>query len=1645
MFRCYYLALLVSVATSSILFAQTPTITGQNSTPSTDEDTSVEILLSWLDVNWDGADPSDFDLNVMTPGVNYTAVGNVVTPATNYNGPLLVQVVVTNGITTSTSFDFTLSVTSIYDPTAITSQVNPSYNVSEDTQFTLTLSDLVINNIEGNPLTLEILVGSNYTFSDATVTPAANYSGPLTVNLRVDDGVSNSNTFGFQVTVNTAIDPPFIAGQVNPSYNVDEDTPFTLTLSDLIINNIEGNPLTLEILSGSNYTSLGTTITPAANYFGPLTVNLHVYDGVNYSNTFGFQAAANAINDAPTLNGIGDVSVNKNASTQNVPLSGITAGPFENQALTVNVANDNNALFNSLVVNYTSPGATGSIDITPNPNVFGTARFTITVTDNGLGVVPHINSTSTSFDFTILDVNYPPTFNPIGDVTINEDAPVQNVAITGISPGIGEQGAQTVGLSATSLNPTLIPNGNISIVHDNVSPTATLMFTPAANRSGVSTIAVRALDSGGEEFIRTFEVTVLEINDQPTLDMINNIAVAEDSPTQNIPLTNITAGTFESQTLTVTAVAADMSLFDNFQVNYTSPNTLGILSVTPRANAFGSTSVTVTVTDNGSNTPPHLNSITRTFTFTIDPMNDIPVITSQESVTIESRQSYTITFDDLSVTDIDNDYPDDFTLILTSGDNYSVSEANVTPDPDFVGELSIGVLVNDGQTNSNLFTFKITVNFVNVPPAITAQLPNPIQTNAGVPFNIEFSNLSVTDPDNDYWADFTMAIQPGANYTASEMTVTPAVGYVGTLSVGVRVNDGTDNSNTFNVQVQVLPVNDPPRITSQLEINVDENTPFDVLLSHITVDDDDSDFPDDFTVEVLTGTNYSFASAMVTPTTDFTGILSVNIRVSDGKDFSPMFPLIVNVNFVNEPPTTVGFQPVTVNEEHHDAVVINLPSFFDDREDGPEDLTYQILSNSHPQYFESASINSSHQLVFVVAANRFGTANITVRATDSGGLMVQSVLTVTINEVNDLPSFNHINDIVIAENSAAVVINVNGISPGPFESGSVQLTATSSNVEIVSVTFSHDGTSSNGTITIVPADNRSGNVTITALLVDTGLERFSQPFTVTVEQINDAPTLNSLADLTIPEDSPLQEIPLTGITAGPFENQVLDVKAVSNNPDLFETLAVTYQSPETNGVLRVKTKPNAFGVATVTVSVTDNGSSTLPNRNYLDRTFILTITPENDSPEIISRAGTVAIVGEVYSYLIEAVDVDVADMLTISAMDKPGWLSLVSQGNGIALLQGIPPAGSGGIVNIVLGVKDSHNATGGQKFSLVVNTRPAVNDFSITLNEDEPKIVGTGSFITAFFDVDGDTLDQIRIVRLPSQGQLLIGGQQVSINQQIDRVGLNNLIYSPNQDYFGRDTVAWIGSDSLSYSLDAAMIFFTIQPVNDPPIITALEDELLEFTVGNEPILLSAEFGVADVDDEYLEGAQIGFRNVGEALYVPDADILIYDSPFTPAIAGSFSSESGILTLTGTATVADYVTAIRSIRYDNLTDLFFGDPLSKTVYYVVTDGTAYSAARERKIKVNDGFEELDIPNAFSPNSDGANETWSIANLDRHQEAIVKVYNVRGLEVYSSSGKYLEWDGQYNGKMLPSETYFYTIDLNLPVRKKTYHGAITILR
>lgn len=90
--------------------------------------------------------------------------------------------------------------------------------------------------------------------------------------------------------------------------------------------------------------------------------------------------------------------------------------------------------------------------------------------------------------------------------------------------------------------------------------------------------------------------------------------------------------------------------------------------------------------------------------------------------------------------------------------------------------------------------------------------------------------------------------------------------------------------------------------------------------------------------------------------------------------------------------------------------------------------------------------------------------------------------------------------------------------------------------------------------------------------------------------------------------------------------------------------------------------------------------------------------------------------------------------------------------------------------------------------------------------------------------------------------------------------------------------------------------------------------------------------------------------------------------------------------------------------------------------------------------------DLEIPTAFSPNGDQANDTWEIDRLLSYPNSILKVFNSDGMEVFSNSGYTKQWDGTYKGKDLAFGTYYYIVKLNQADTKgKVFKGTVMIIK
>ncbi|RZK58355.1 MAG: T9SS type B sorting domain-containing protein [Pedobacter sp.] len=88
------------------------------------------------------------------------------------------------------------------------------------------------------------------------------------------------------------------------------------------------------------------------------------------------------------------------------------------------------------------------------------------------------------------------------------------------------------------------------------------------------------------------------------------------------------------------------------------------------------------------------------------------------------------------------------------------------------------------------------------------------------------------------------------------------------------------------------------------------------------------------------------------------------------------------------------------------------------------------------------------------------------------------------------------------------------------------------------------------------------------------------------------------------------------------------------------------------------------------------------------------------------------------------------------------------------------------------------------------------------------------------------------------------------------------------------------------------------------------------------------------------------------------------------------------------------------------------------------------------------FPKIEIPNTFTPNGDGINDTWIIPAIERFEKIKLEVLTRYGEKVFQANS-FKSWDGKFKGKDLPVGTYFYTLYLGDTTQK--FSGWILLTR
>ncbi len=219
-----------------------------------------------------------------------------------------------------------------------------------------------------------------------------------------------------------------------------------------------------------------------------------------------------------------------------------------------------------------------------------------------------------------------------------------------------------------------------------------------------------------------------------------------------------------------------------------------------------------------------------------------------------------------------------------------------------------------------------------------------------------------------------------------------------------------------------------------------------------------------------------------------------------------------------------------------------------------------------------------------------------------------------------------------------------------------------------------------------------------------------------------------------------------------------------------------------------------------------------------------------------------------------------------------------------------------------------------------VNDAPVAADDSGTTDEDTAKSIAVLGNDT---DVEGDTLTPGSLDTTGTKGTPTVNGD-------------GTITYDPNHT-FDSLQVGQTGTDSFKYKANdgsadsgSATVTLTITGVNDAPVLSGTESATLDYLEGSAGTPVSPGVSVADPDNANVHGATVKIgtgRDSHDALHFSDQN----------GISGSlYDPSTGVLTLTGSATKANYQTALRSVRFDSAG----GASGDRTVSFQIEDGEA---------------------------------------------------------------------------------------------------------
>ncbi len=600
--------------------------------------------------------------------------------------------------------------------------------------------------------------------------------------------------------------------------------------------------------------------------------------------------------------------------------------------------------------------------------------------------------------------------------------------------------------------------------------------------------------------------------------------------------------------------------------------------------AGGSYSITVKVCHQSCSGAEGSDFSTATTIVVIPPPNGAPTLSGvPASVTIPEVSPYTFT-----ATATDADVPAQtltFSLIgapAGASINSSTGVFSWTPtEAQGPGDYSFTVSVSDGAL-SNTKPITIHVTEVDTPPTADAKsVTTPEDTAKDIVLTGSDSDLPVQSLT---FTKTSEASNGSVVIVGSTATYTPNANFNGTDSFTYSVSGGSVDSLPATVTITVTPGNDAPTLADLSEQTVPELSAMTFTAVGADIDTGStlsyslSGAPTGSSINGSTGV-FSWTPTEVQGPADYT----FSVVVSDGS-LSATKPVTIHVTEVNQAPVASD----TTTSTHMDTPVNITLSGNDGDLPSNDPLSYTIVTEPNP-VSGSITLSSGHTYVFTPASGFTGGTSFTFKVND--GSLDSNTATVTISVNNDAPTINQISDTSVNELST---LTLTAIATDPNESDTLSYSL----ADLMSTGATIN--SSTGVFSWTPTEAQGPGVYTFTINATDGGATTSTTFSVTVNEVNVAPTADAKSATTLEDNS-------------------VDIILSGSDSDIpSQTLSFIKVTDPVHGSVSI-----VGSTATYTPNANFNGTDSFTykiNDTVTDgepATVSITVTPVNDAPTIV--------------------------------------------------------------------------------------------------------------------------------------------------------------------------------------------------------------------------------------------------------------------------------------------------------------------------------------------------------------------------------------------------------------------------------------------